>query len=156
MSTQTASISLNSDYIKSRIGILRILEAVIGVCGIICENEGAYCGYYGMHSFYNFVVTTTLILAIIILVVYLLGLDKLCPFINCPLSVFINDVVFAVLYIVAAILMFITIGACSFRQVARIFAALFGVCGTIVVGLLALDGYQTFRGNQSAPKSEPA
>ena len=156
MSSQTATVSLNTDYIKSRIGVLRILEILIGICGIISENEGAYCGYRGMHSFYNFVVTTTLILGIIILIVFLLGLDKLCPFINCPMSVFINDVVFSICYIVAAILMFITIGACKYGQVARIFAALFGVCGTIVVGLLALYGYQTFRGNQSAPKPEPA
>lgn len=156
MSSQSSSLSLNTDYIKSRIGILRILEAVIGVCGIICVNEGAYCGRYGMYSFYNFVVTTTLILAIIILIIFLFGIDKLCAAINCPMSVFINDVVFLICYIIAAILMFITIGICKSGMVARIFAALFGVCGTIVVGLLALDGYQTFRGNQSAPKSEPA
>lgn len=28
MSTQTASVSLNTDYIKSRIGVLRVIEAV--------------------------------------------------------------------------------------------------------------------------------
>ncbi|KFM79301.1 Proteolipid protein 2, partial [Stegodyphus mimosarum] len=109
-----------------------------------------------MYSFYNFVVVTTLILAVIILIIYFLGVDKLCTFINCPLSIFINDVIFAILYLIAAILMFVTIGACRAGQVARIFAALFGVCGTVVVGLLALDGYNVFRGNQSAPKSDPA
>ncbi|KAG8182518.1 hypothetical protein JTE90_002056 [Oedothorax gibbosus] len=156
MSTQTATVSLDKEYLKSRQGLLRIGEVVIGLCGIICESQGAYCGYGGMYSFYNFVVVTTLILALIILIVYALQLDKLCTFINCFLSVFINDVLFAILYLVATILMIVTIGACRYGQVARIFAALFGVCGTVVVGMLALFGYQVMKSNQSVPKSDPA
>ncbi|XP_054715713.1 proteolipid protein 2-like [Uloborus diversus] len=160
MSNPNPTISLNKDYLKSKAGILRIFEAIIGICGIICESVGGYCNYGGMYSFYNFVVVTTLIIAIIILIIYFFSLDQhlrfMCAFVNCPLTVFINDVIFTILYLIAAILMFVTVFGCRYRQVARIFASLFGVCGTIVVGLLAFDGYQLHRSAQSEPKSDPA
>ncbi|GIY26389.1 MARVEL domain-containing protein [Caerostris darwini] len=155
MSTQTA-VTVDTDYLRSKQGLLRIGEAVIGLCGIICVSEGAYCGQGGIYSFYNTVVVSTLIIAILLLIVYVLGLQKFCTFINCFMSAFITDVLFAVLYLIATILMIITIGSCRTGQIARIFAVLFGVCGTVVVGLLALFGYQILRSNQSVPKSEPA
>lgn len=159
MATQGGTLAFSTDYIRSRPGILRILEAIIGLCGIISESQGAYCGKYGMYSFYNFVVCTTLILAVVIIIIYLIGLDKLCAFINFPISIFINDVIFAILYLIAAILMFVTIGACRAGQAARIVAAIFGVFGTIVVGMLAMMGYQSIRSGSAstgASKSEPA
>lgn len=159
MASQGGSLSFSTDYIRSRPGILRILEAIIGLCGIISESQGAYCGNHGMYSFYNFVVCTTLILAVIIIVLYLIGLDKVCAFINFPISILLNDVIFTILYFIAAILMFVTIGSCRTGQAARIVAAIFGVFGTIVVGMLALYGYQAFRSGSAstgAPKSEPA
>ncbi|GFQ95280.1 MARVEL domain-containing protein [Trichonephila clavata] len=135
--------------------LFRLLR-IIGLCGIICVSEGAYCGQGGIYSFYNTVVVSTLIIAILLLIVYVLGLQKFCTFINCFMSAFITDVLFTVLYLIATILMIITIGSCRYGQVARIFAVLFGICGTVVVGLLALFGYQIMRGNQSVPKTEPA
>ncbi|CAL1274777.1 unnamed protein product [Larinioides sclopetarius] len=155
MSTQ-AAVTLDTDYLKSRQGLLRIGEAIIGLCGIICISEGAYCGYGGIYSFYNTVVVSTLIIAILLLIVYVLNLQRFCTFINCFMSAFITDVLFTILYLIATILMIITIGGCRYGQVARIFAVLFGVCGTVVVGLMALFGYQTIRSNQSIPKSDPA
>ncbi|KAF8774055.1 hypothetical protein HNY73_016651 [Argiope bruennichi] len=155
MSTQ-AAVALDTDYLKSRQGLLRIGEAIIGLCGIICISEGAYCSYGGIYSFYNTVVVSTLIIAILLLIIYVLNLQRFCTFINCFMSAFITDVLFSILYLIATILMIITIVNCRFGQVARIFAVLFGICGTVVVGLLALIGYRTLRSNQSIPKSDPA
>uniref|UniRef100_A0A2L2Y6K2 Proteolipid protein 2 n=2 Tax=Parasteatoda tepidariorum TaxID=114398 RepID=A0A2L2Y6K2_PARTP len=106
-----------------------------------------------MYRFYNFVVTTTLILAVIFIIFYLFRIDKAITFINCFMCVFVNDVLFTVLYLVATILIIITIGTCRAGQVARIFATLFGILGTIDVGLLALFGYKVFK-SETAPKSD--
>lgn len=64
---------------------------LIGLCGIICVSQGAYCGFDGndgFYDFYNFVVITSLILALIILITYGFGIDKNCTTsVNCFLLV---------------------------------------------------------------------
>ncbi|KAG8180512.1 hypothetical protein JTE90_007467 [Oedothorax gibbosus] len=150
MSVPSESVfSLNVEYLKSKAGILRISEATIALCGLICESQIGWC-MYSSTRLYNYVVLSTIILSLSILVLFAFQLDKIATFINWPISVFLRDVVSTVLYLIATILMMVAIGSCIYGKTAIIFAAMFGVCGTVVVGTLAFFNYLVIKGGRTA------
>ncbi|XP_076350394.1 uncharacterized protein LOC143246990 [Tachypleus tridentatus] len=155
MSSSDSRVDVN--YVKSVPGLIRIAQLVVAICGLISAGSGYYCfGTGGKIHFYEFTAVYSLIFVILVFILFFFRIDQaIGTRINIPLSLLINDAILTILYLIAAILMFVAIGACDWGVGGRVAAAIFGVLGFLTHGYHAFLDYGWVRGRTSSP-SQPA
>ncbi|CAG9862398.1 unnamed protein product [Phyllotreta striolata] len=122
-----AWIKINLEYFKTTPGILKLVEFVLGIFCMALASPA----HYGSAHFFLFVATTSFILTILWIFVYLLGIREALRIpVNWILSELLNTGLWGALYIIAFIVQLIAAAglhpAYSFRG-SNIAAGVFGI-----------------------------
>jgi len=122
---------------------------------ILFNTAEGYCyNDTGRFGFSLFVIVITFVQAIIIIIVFVLRLDKKMTQINVPLSLLLNDGIELILYFIISTLSLLSIVRCDSMVAARVIAALFVLSLFLVlVGLLYTD-YVAWQKNISKEHSK--
>ncbi|XP_035219137.1 uncharacterized protein LOC118192307 [Stegodyphus dumicola] len=92
--------------------------------------------------------------AIVIIIIFVLQLEKKIPFVNVSLVLLLNDCVVLIFYFITCTLAMLSIGRCQYRVAARIIAMLFSVALFLVIVGLNYTGYKWWKETSSKENSK--
>ncbi|XP_072373909.1 CKLF-like MARVEL transmembrane domain-containing protein 4 [Scyliorhinus torazame] len=128
----------DSDYLRSRFGIFKVLEVVLALIAFICIETVKECLPCGGLYFFEFVSCTAFVITGVLLLMFSLNLHTRVPQINWNLTDLINTVVSAVLFFIASIVL----AAMNQKRGGEIAAVVFGF---LAAGVYLVNSYMAFK-----------
>ncbi|XP_015905012.1 CKLF-like MARVEL transmembrane domain-containing protein 8 [Parasteatoda tepidariorum] len=143
-----SKIYLDSSYLKSVPGILKIVECVVDLCGFISMIVVTSKYYYPSGTFYEFVSMSAFIISLFLLIFHLFHFTDAMQFIPWLLLEVIFSIIWAILYLIAGGISASWADAHSALASAAFFAF-------VAVVLYLYEGFSKFRIRSSQGENRP-
>ncbi|XP_041048602.1 CKLF-like MARVEL transmembrane domain-containing protein 4 [Carcharodon carcharias] len=138
MAPHRLDIRCDTDYLRSRFGILKIVEVVLALIAFICIETVKECLPCGGLYFFEFVSCTAFVVTGVLLLMFSLNLHTKVPQINWNLTDLLNTVISAVLFFIASIVL----AAMNQKMGGEIAAVVFGF---LTAGVYVVNTYLAFK-----------
>ncbi|KAI2799214.1 CKLF-like MARVEL transmembrane domain-containing protein 4 [Blomia tropicalis] len=135
----------DTEFISTKFGLVRICQFVIALLSLIVV-EIPSCRFSRSLNIYVFIASSSLIFAIIVLIIFLTRFYKQIErYINLPLTLLVNESLAIIFWLIASILIIFTNCEGSGPKVAYIIAGILGFLATVAFAYSAQISYNWFR-----------
>ncbi|XP_008308162.1 CKLF-like MARVEL transmembrane domain-containing protein 4 [Cynoglossus semilaevis] len=140
------------EYLKSYFGILKVVEVVLSLIGLICIETIMLCSPCGAVYFFEFVSCSAFVVTGVLLLIFTLSFHTKVPHVNWNLTDLVNTAASTFFFALSSLVL-----ACvNHNTSAEIAAVVFGFLVTAVYGVntfLAIRKWRLGNGGQRAPQS---
>lgn len=124
-------IRCDTEYLKSRFGILKVVEVVLSLIGFICIETIMMCSPCGGVYFFEFVSCSASVVTGVLLLIFCLNLHTKVPHVKWSLTDLVNTAASTFFFFLSSLVLAII----NHKTGAEIAAAIFGFLVTGVYGL---------------------